>query len=225
MEIGAIDRVITQQALIVGRVTDALTGGATLRPATVRLLYQTPAGAPERPYPLAAHTYPDGLFVVPGNPDSAFPRLTGGQTLALRLTASAAGYQAGQVDFTLSAAQVAPASQVRHIAGRDLSMPLLAAPLLTQDIALSPTPIHLSGRVVRADDPAIPITGAQVRVTEPSARGPATTDADGFFTLLDMPVAGQVTVRVERAGFQNLELAVRLDYRQPVNQQTFALKT
>jgi hypothetical protein len=43
--------------------------------------------------------------------------------------------------------------------------------------------------------------------------------------LPDLPVALEVTVRVTHADFAALEQVVALRYREPVNQQIFALST
>ena len=71
-------------------------------------------------------------------------------------------------------------------------------------------------------DPSI--DDAQITVTAPEVRGPVSTNAEGFFTLNDLPVAQEVTVQVSGLpSFEEVVTAVRLDYRQPVNRVTFAL--
>jgi hypothetical protein len=223
MKLGSIDTVITQQALIVGRVEDTLTGRATLNLPTVELYYQTLPGQPTRRYPLTPRIYRDGVFVFVGSPTTTFPLLAPGSELGLRLTVEAPGYESSSVDFSLSATELTPVEQVRQIDGRDVTLALLAAPLVQQEIALSPQPVHLSGRVVNEDNRDEPIVGAQVRVIAPEARGPVTTDENGFFTLLNMPVALVITVEVEQGGFATVEQDITLDYRRPVNEHTFAL--
>jgi Carboxypeptidase regulatory-like domain len=225
VKLRATDAVLTQQAFITGQVEDALTNQPTLNPATVELFYQTPDGEPARSYPLTAQVSRSGLFVFAGDPSTALPRILPGETLDLRLTASAKGYQTLSIDVSLSAASLALTEQVRQIDGRDVTLALLDAPLLKQHMALSPEPVHLSGRVVQADNPEVPIPSAQVHVTQPDSRGPVTTDQDGFFTLLNLPVALEVTVSVAQAGFNPLVQTIVLDYRQPVNQRTFALSS
>jgi hypothetical protein len=225
MTLRAIDAVITSQALITGSVLDALANLPSLQPATVSLAYQATPGRPQRPYPLTARVYPGGQFVFAGSEHSALPRLAAGETLALRLTANAAGYQPATHDFTLTAAQLQRQFTTIFVEGQAVPVTLLDAPLITHDFALFPLPVHLSGRVVEAESRDTPIANAQVRVIVPALLGPATTNVDGFFTLQNLPVASSVTVRVTHVGFTTLETNVQLDYRFPVNRQLFALTT
>jgi hypothetical protein len=221
----SIDTVITHQVLIAGRVTDGLTGGPTLHHFTVELLYQTEAGQPLRRYPLTPRLEPDGLFVFPGAPTTAFPRLLPGETLELRLAASAPRYQAQEIDITLIDSDLALTPRTIDAGVLTATAFVLDAPLVEQTFALLPEPVHLGGRVVSADDPEQPIANAEVRITAPEARGPVSANADGFFIVQNLPVAEEVTVQVTAPpGFKNLGTTVRLDYRQPVNRVAFALE-
>ena len=224
MILRSIDTVVTQQSLIVGRVEDSLTGRPTLNQPAIELCYQTQGAESDgRRYPLTPRLFPEGLFVFSGDPATAFPELLPGGTLDLRLIVSATAYQTQNVDFSLSDTDVELTEQVRHIDGRSVTLALLEAPLVQQEIALSPLPVHLSGRVVNAYNLEEPIPNAQVSVVSPEARGPETTDDDGFFTLHDMPVALEITVQVQQEDFSPLTQGITLDYRKPVNQHTFAL--
>jgi hypothetical protein len=223
MFLAAIDNVLSQQALITGQVRDGLTGGALLYAPVVTLHYQAAAGEPERPYPLAARIYPGGRFVFASAPATTFPRISTRATLDLLLRASAARYQTEEVPFSLSAAALTPAGVIREIDGRDLMLLLLEAPLLDQTIALQPQPLHLNGRVVDADSPDEPIANASVTILEPVPVGPLQTGTNGYFTFYDLPVATTIRLQVEQTGFVTLDTVVTLDYRQPVNQMTFAL--
>lgn len=221
----SIDTVVTHQALIAGQVADGLSGGPTLYPFTVELRYQTGVGQPPRLYPLTPRLEPSGLFVFPGAPTTAFPRLSPGETLALRLSVSAPRYQAQEIDVTLTDADLTLVEQTLDAGALTATAFVLDAPLLEQTFALLPEPVHLGGRVVSADDPEQPIANAEVRVTAPEARGPVTTDVNGFFTLQTLPVAEEVTVQVSAPpDFEQRVTTVRLDYRQPINQVAIALE-
>lgn len=223
MGLRALDTVLFSQALITGRIVDALTGAAPLTQPALTLNYQTPPGAPVRPYPLPARLSPGGLFVFAGNPQTAFPRLSPGSTLDLRLTASAAGYETQEIEFSLTDIDLALQPVTRTIGGQQVIIHMLDAPVSTQEFLLLPLPLQLSGRVVEADSPDTPIANARVRVTAPEGRGPVFTNADGFYTLPDMPLAQEITVRARRVGFAELTQIIHLDYRQPVNELNFAL--
>ncbi len=219
MALRRVSAVLSQQALFVGQITDAVTGGAPRATPAVALTYQTP---PDRPYPLAARIEPGGRFAFAGDPLTALPRLTAG-TLDLRLTVTAARYQPASVDFSLTPADLALVEETRDYSGHTVTVRLLNAPLLDQAVALDPEPLILAGRLVDADDGATPLDGASVSVIAPEARGPVVTDANGYFTLEDMPLAPEITVRAQRAGFQTLDQVVRLDYDRPLNERQFAL--
>lgn len=221
MLLRAIDRVLTDQALITGSVQDALSGLPMLEPAEITLHYQPALGGDARPFPLAPRRLPDGQFVFVGNPTSVFPVLEAGESLALRLTVRAVGYQEKSLDFSLSAEAVAPTETKRRIDERNVAVRVVTAPLAHHTLVLLPEPVHLGGRVVDADDRAVPVAGAEVRLTAPA--GPATTtDDDGFF-VLEMPVVSDVTIAVSHTDFNDTARNIRLDYRQPVNQQSFFL--
>ena len=225
MRLRAIDTTLAHQPVITGAVQDALTGVAPFAPATVELLYATPEGEPERSYPLAGRVSADGRFVYAGDPQTAFPALAAGQSLALRIRAGAAGYRTGAAEIAITAAMLQPVLRTLTVAGFEQQVAVYSAPLVERDIALEPLPIHLAGQVVAADDPATPVPGAQVQITAPDPRGPVTADARGFFTLRNLPVALSVTVRVTQAGFTTLDQVLTLHYREPVNQHVFALST
>lgn len=221
----SIDTVVTQQALITGQVTDSLTGQHTVYPFDVELRYQTEAGRPPRRYPLTPRLVSGDSFVFAGPPETAFPRLLPGETLALRLVVSAPRYHTQEIDITLTDADLALTDRVLNVGALTATATVLDAPLAEPSIALLPEPVHLGGRVVSADDPEQAIPNAEVRVTAPEARGPVATNAEGFFTLHNAPVAQEITVQVSAPpNFAQHTTIVRLDYRQPVNRLTFALE-
>jgi hypothetical protein len=143
----------------------------------------------------------------------------------LRVIASATGYQTASSDFVLTAALLLPTPRVIEVNGGSITVSLPQAPLFQHQLALLPTPIHLSGRVVSADDHDTPVANALVHITAPELRGPVSTNANGFFTLHNLPVALEVTVQVTHTDFALLSQSIRLDYRHPVHQQLLALST
>ena len=152
MTLRTIDTTVTNQTLIRGTVRDVLSGLPPLNPPSISLAYQATPQRPARPYPLAARVYASGLYVFVGSPQSAFPQLAAGESLPLSLTANAAGYQPITQTFSLSAAQLQHQATTITVGGASVPVTVLNAPLLTQDFALSPLPLHLSGRAVEADN-------------------------------------------------------------------------
>lgn len=222
MTLRTIDTVLLQQALITGNIRDALTGQPTRTLPTVALFYQT-AEPSDRPYPLSVRVHPQGHFVFVGDPHTAFPQLSAGATLALRLTVRADRYQPHDEAFALAAEALALHESTVDIGGHTVLVTRLDAPLRAFDIALEPLPLNLGGRVVDADALDTPLPGAQITVTAPAARGPVFADDNGFFSLHDLPVAPTVTVQVSQTDYETLTTDVALDYRQPVHQVDFAL--
>jgi hypothetical protein len=224
MQLGTIDRILTQQALLTGAVQDGLTERPTLSPPTITLLYQTPPGESERYYPLRTRVDNNGRFLFFGNPATAFPRLTAGSSLDLMLRVTAPRYQTQEIPFSLSDADLMLNEEEREIDGRSFTLLLLDAPLFEQTVALLPEPLHLNGRIVMADEPDTPLANATVSLLEPEDIGPFTTNTDGYFTIYDLPVVTQVRLHAQHPGFDPLDTHVTLDYRRPVNQMTFALR-
>jgi hypothetical protein len=224
MQIAVIDRVLTLQSLITGVVRDALTERLPLYPPIVTLRYQTAPGEPERRYPLTARLYRNGRFVFPGDPTNAFPRLSAGRTLDLLLRVSAPRYQTQEIHFSLSDVDLMTTTETREIDGRSITLELLGAHLFEKTVDLLPEPLHLNGRIVEADEADAPIANASVNISGPRNMGPYTTDTDGYFTIYDLPVASQVRINAQHAGFVSLDTWISLNYHQPVNQMTFTLK-
>ena len=224
MQLGVVDRVLIQQALITGQVRDDLTKRPLLYPPMVSLLYQPIPAEPERHYPLTARLYRNGRFVFPGDPTIAFPRLSGGSTLDLLLRVSAPRYQSQEIAFSLSDADLMLTEQAREIDGRSIMLQLLDAPLLEQIVDMLPEPLHLNGRIVEADNPDTPVANVNVRIFAPGEIGSLQTDANGYFTFYNLPVVTNITLRAQRHAFEPLNTNFVLDYRQPVNQMTFALR-
>jgi hypothetical protein len=223
MQFGVLDRIRPQQALITGQILDALTERPPLYPPTVTLLYQTPVGEPERRYPLTARLYRNERFVFAGSPATAFPRLSTSGTLDLVLRVAAPRYQTGEIQFSLSQADLTLREETLEIDGRTLQFSLLEVPLWEGSIHLQPEPLHLNGRLVEAENPERPIHHAEVRIVAPSMIGPQQTDNDGYFTFYSLPLVQEVRLQSQPAGFARLDTVLRLDYRQPVNQRTFAV--
>jgi hypothetical protein len=224
MILATVSSILSGQILFRGRAFDALTNSAPRSRPVVTLFYQTPAGVAQRPYPLAPRVTNNGTFIFIGDPNRSLPHPVAGQTLDLRLTISALGYQTRSFDFSLDETALSRTEVERELDGKTVRVRLLAAPLWSQDVALDPIAVHLYGRVVHAHDMHTPIAGAQVLLINPEMRGPFSTDTNGAFAIRELPLALQVELRISSAGFGTLEYNVYLDYRQPVNQFQFALE-
>jgi hypothetical protein len=214
------DTVLTQQVFISGKIRDALSGLPPLSVPSLQLVYRD---EPTRPYALAARLTADGLFAFYGNPVIAFPKPVAGQTLNLRLVVKAEGYAAWSNDLTFTDTQLLLANVTRTVGGENVTVKLRTNLSIEQEVSLHPNPLTLAGRVVDAAEPNSPISSARVLVSSPTLRGPIITQADGFFTLPNLPVALNINVQVTRTGYKNLVTTLLLDYSQPINQVQLGL--
>jgi hypothetical protein len=220
MRLTAVDSLVTRQVFITGLIQDALSGRPTLNPAAISLQFQA---APQRPYPLQLRQAPGGFYAFFGDPHTALPVLTAPDTLDLQLVVTAARYQPATIPISLTAAELGLAELSRTIEGQAVMLPRRTGLPRTIDIALLPLPLSLVGRVVHADDPAEPVVGAAISVTAPGPAGPVTSGANGNYSLTNLPIAEEITVVVTHPSFSELTTTLRLDYRQPVNEQHFSL--
>jgi hypothetical protein len=209
--------ILTHQALFSGQITDALTGGAPRTPPLVTVVRD----ADDRPVgDVVVRPLPGGQYVVHGVPSALPPAVD----IVLRVEVAAQGYAPAQRPVAFVAADLTRVVREITIDGETSRTLVVAAPARREDVALAPLPVTLVGRVGRAEDPAVPIPGAEVRITAPAARGPVVTDADGFFTLGPAPVATTITLSITALGREPLTPEMRLDHGSPVNQAAFALE-
>jgi hypothetical protein len=201
---------LSRQIVLAGRFTDAITGG---RP------HARPAVTVSGPRGLLVRSAEDGTYSVSAQPDIAMPLV--GDRIALALTAD--GYQDAVANVVLTAADLARTALPVVLGGQATELPNYRNLPRTTDIALLPRPVALKGRIADADDPAIALAGATVRVTAPVASGPVRTDELGFFSLPALPVATEITLRIAAAGHLTADFTYRPDFTQPINQGAFAL--
>jgi hypothetical protein len=206
--------ILVRQVLVSGQVRDALTPEHGPRGVLRVRLLDRDGGAD---YPLPGKVGPDGSYAFFGVPEMAFPLLTS-QTYRLRVEASAPGYIAAEIDFDLASTAGQPADVVYtplYQPAVSTTVHLFTATLPRQiDMSLSRDAVRLRGRVVRADDPASSVSGAQVMVGAHTAL----TDAEGFFLLASpLPVVLSVPISVNALGFASRVIDYEPDYTQPVN--------
>lgn len=172
---------------------------------------------------LLVNVFPDGFYAVHGDPS----RMPAPVATDVRLVVEAAGYQPSETVVSFTAAALTRVVEPISIGGETVDVRLIPNVPRVQDVQLLPVPVVLKGRVVRAENLSVPIAGASVSVVMPVPVGPAVTDADGYFTLGGgpaLPVVEQMTLQVQAAGRETLTTNVRLDFRNPFNQGSFALE-
>ncbi len=217
----ATDIVLSTQAFITGHIVDAIAR----RPLrTLPSLFLHQRSAPDRAVGLCQRIGRDGSFAWFGDPRSALPELAAGQVFDLALTAKAEGYESQSIDLPLSEADLELQPVTLEIMGKSFSVPVRTALPVGVEIALSPRPVGLNGRVVQKADPSQGIAAASIRVSLPETRGPVFSDANGYFTLSDLPVAAFATFVVQAPNFIEFEAQLPLDFGSPFNQRVFALE-
>jgi hypothetical protein len=209
--------VLTRQALIHGRVTDAITGAAPRARVALAVLRDVDGGILPG---VEARVMGNGAYVVHTDPATGLAE----QQIGIRLEFRAEGYQPREDVLTFTAADLGLALDTFDLKGETLGGWVHAGAPRVHEVSLSPEPVFLGGRVTRAEDHSQPIAGAEVALTAPAALGPVRTDGGGYFTLGPAAVVAEVTVSVTAAGREPLSRAVRLDYREPVNLGAYALE-
>jgi hypothetical protein len=223
------------QALIVGRVVDDVTQAAPANPVRLELQGNGVDWSPET-LRLMLKQLDDGSFAYYGDPLTAFPDKA--HTYHLQLTASVDGYspklpeeitigplnaQPQEVTFTAPMPEIG-AIPTRLYRGAGL-------PKRGIRIALTRAAISLHGLVTNANEPAIKVDSASIKVKQAydlrdgklsNVNVSTTTDTNGLFTI-QLPVAQAVVIEVEQAQYQKQSFTHTIDYSQPVNTVQFAL--
>ncbi|MCX7288207.1 MAG: hypothetical protein NTW20_11815 [Rhodobacterales bacterium] len=203
---------LSRQIIVSGRISDALSGG---RPVGVpQITVSGPRG-------LLLRVTGEGVYAVSAQPDIAMP--VAGDRISLLLRTD--GYQETSVQVQLTPADLERTPLAVDLGGEAAELSHFANLPIAQDIALLPRSVALKGRVGNADDPAGALGGTSVRVTAPVPAGPVQTDALGFFSLPALPVAAEITLRIEAAGFDAADILYRPDFSQPINHGAFALSS
>lgn len=222
MKIKTLDRVLVRQAIITGRVSDALTGEALKIQPSLTLSWRIDDSSEFRAVAAPLRIKPCADFAFYGIPELFFPELEEGQSLQCCLGVQAEGYQDATATFTLNRSQVSPAAITETYSGFTAALSKLDVPVRIENIALQPRPVNLAGLVVEDNDIATPVSGASISITTPAGGGTATTDAQGCFRIDNLPVVAKVTVQVSSEG-NSISEEVLVDYRQRINQRTFSL--
>ena len=100
-----LDTVLNRQALITGRILDALTGDPAPGPVVVTV---TDRNNPDRPPNLAVRLVAGGGYAVTGDPAVALPA---GVAAALRVTAMIDRYEPAIADIDIAAPDTVPAGK------------------------------------------------------------------------------------------------------------------
>ncbi|QDG52253.1 hypothetical protein FIV42_16355 [Persicimonas caeni] len=218
---GRISRSTTlvSQALISGRVVDAIDAGAPRSEVDVRLVDRDSGES----YPLDVNVRSDGVFAFFGDPVSAFEDI--GRAYRLRLEASADGYLDGAVDlsdFSIPSDQPAQAdfaSSFDAVADATYRRFSDTLPIEGQLIELEREPVRLSLLVLDAADNSA-LAGASVTLDGVTQQ----TDAGGEVVFDPLPSQKTVTIDVSATGYDDARIEHLIDYEAAENRRRIALR-
>jgi hypothetical protein len=214
--LSAISGAGPQQALVVGRVADLVTGRGVAG-AVLTLAYDPTGAGSFAGLPARLGGRDDGWFVFHLAPTVL--RLAGAAPV-LRVSAIASGYTGASGEVAVSPADLALEVDNVVLAGQPAALERLHGAPFRIDIDLAPLPVALEGFVFQGGDPDNPIAGAQVAAFAPAGQS-TNTAVDGAFRIAALPVAAQVTIRVT-AGGVDTDFPVRPDFSQRTNRAVFA---
>jgi hypothetical protein len=218
-----LDTVLMHQAIITGRVTDALNGEAIGVTPLINLAWSIDGVGDYLVAPHEPSIKAGGYFVFSGSPQHFFPPFSENETLACRLTIRATGYQEDSIAFGLKREDVTLETVKQTLAGHEVDLKRLNTPVRQLDIALTPDPISLAGRVIKDHDLNSPVAGATVSIISPPAGGNAVTNALGYFRINDLSMMTQVTVEIRHNG-KKIEAKVYLDMSRRINERIFSFE-
>ncbi|MDL0433539.1 hypothetical protein QPM17_20550 [Marinobacter sp. TBZ242] len=220
--------VIVAQALISGRVLDQVQNLPVSRGLTLSLWYRpAPEGDAEAGEYLPASFYKkvtsDGYFCFSASGGSVFGDRSPMPDMQFRLDIKAPGYQPLSHDFELASGRLVSTESDLELAGQSREVTRITGPFDDLTLELSPTPLRLTGQILRDGDPEAPLANAEVTVSAPETRPAVTTDERGFFAIDNLPLAREITLTLSD-GSDDQSQTVRLDYRQPVNNRRFIFR-
>lgn len=212
-----------QQAIIVGQVTNALTGEAIRVPLGIEVAVRFPDTTQFRAFASPVSALAGGYFVIAGDPVSLLPHgLDPADALEFRFSVSAPGFSPLEQTASVSAADAMPSPLELELVGHRVTIDLISAPLLQQNLALTPLPVGLVGVVIDDHDPNVPVAGVSIQVIAPEIGSAVVTGADGRYRIDSLPIASSVTVQVDADGdlttFEHL-----VDYATRFNQRIISL--
>jgi hypothetical protein len=163
-------------------------------------------------------TRPEGYFAFNILPDTDIPDVSAATDVTLRAEFQLAGRAPLVAEQTVAGSALAVTDSPRTVAGQNVTVRIVTGAPFDLSVDTDPAPVALQGIVLRAHDPAQPVSGAIV------AAGPVNTvtDAQGRFFLSALPLAATVDLAVtDNANVTNHPF--RIDYDRPVNNAVLSL--
>jgi hypothetical protein len=205
-----------RQNLATGRLSERVTGRAL--PASSATLSWRAGAGPLRPLKAVFSQRAEGYFTFSLLPDRDMPDVAEEDEVTLQASFSIGAAAPLVAEATVQGSVLAIEDRTRTVAGKSVTVRVVAGAPLDLSAAIDPTAIALQGMVIRAHDPAEPIAGVTV------AAGPQSTitGSDGRFFLPALPREQEIVLELTE-GVTTTELPFRIDYSRPVNSATLSL--
>lgn len=185
-----------QQALISGRVQNALTG-AGIRPQLLQLSLRATPDAPLAALPAKIQFSGNGYFSLVGVASALFPQqLPAASSAELNYQVSAEGYSPLQGSVLLSQNSITAVAANEQLAGYELSVSRISAPAVHLQLSLVPLPVGLTGVVIEDNDLAAPLSGVSLQIIAPEVLPAVLSDELGRFRINALPLAAAVTLEI-----------------------------
>jgi hypothetical protein len=222
--------VIKQAAFITGRILHQGTGEPVVGRVGI--------AAREGSVSVVDKVLADGTFVVSGDLEKLFPELSlQSYQLTLKIRADSAQFRHGFVEYSLPVPiHISMGSNFDPEPPILPDLPInLGTIRLPVDPAIDPTAdpvvfqdnmqVNIRGRVVRATDPDIPITGATVKVIQSSVvTHSAVTNTDGRYRFDNIIVKAPAKIECSAPGFQSPNPCIlQIDFGKLINEEYFRL--
>lgn len=211
-----------RQALITGQVVDAITG-IGLKKFSLLLALRLPGTTEFQPLQCPLITSNAGYFAASGRAVEALPQqLDPDQNVDVRFRVTAAHFSDLETIVSVPASALTATASTAIVAGKEIDLLLIAAPVLHQPLALQPVAVGLQGVTIEDNDPAMPLSGVSIQVAEPMELPAVISDAQGRFRIRDLPVVPAVVLRIVRGG-ENILITHHIDYSSPINSRIISL--
>lgn len=211
-----------QQALFTGQVVNALTG-AGLTQYALELVMRLPGETAFRPLPCQLVKSSAGYFAASGVAVQALPQqLDPGDLIEFRFIVASPGFSEQQITANVSAASITATETASTLAGHEVTLQIINAPVLHQIIALQPVAVGLQGMTIEDNDPSAPLNGVSVQVIEPVILPPVVSDTQGRFRIPSLPIAHSVVLHVVLGG-ESFNITHHIDYNSPLNTRMISL--
>lgn len=224
MTLVALDTPALRQAIVSGRVADAITG-AGLDVHTAELHYNIPAISSDWvAFPAQFCSSTGGWFSFQSDPWRTALEFVGIAQVNLRVRFGLIGRPEAERIVLVDTDQLRTEDANVTIGGKPAVVKRIPGAPFEFSLSLDPAPVALAGYVLRDNDPAAPAPSASVSILDPASATTATTDASGWFRLDALPLANTVTIRAADGG-NTVDQVVHPDFSKPVNETVLSVST